>query len=155
MPGISVSGSLPIISILKPAALAPPPFPHYCAKKSSFLRKRYVKSARTMGAARVAAPMLGFSKGNRRQKRPGPDSYGIILSKFDPRKNSGISRIAVVNSGCKHARAHTRFECGFYQRATACRFSKRVSRNIIFYGSKLSYRKNIRLTRYRCRFESL
>ncbi|EZA51878.1 hypothetical protein X777_09181 [Ooceraea biroi] len=31
---------------------------------------------------------------------------GKIPSKFDPRKVSGISRIAVVNSGCKCARAH-------------------------------------------------
>jgi hypothetical protein len=36
--------------------------------------------------------------------------YWIIPSKFDPRKVSGISAIAVVNSGLE---ARTRLECGF------------------------------------------
>lgn len=107
-----------------------PPF-HAIAQESSFLRKKYVKSAWTAGAARVAAPMLGFSKGNRRQKRPGPDSYGIIPSKFDPRKVSGISRIAVVNSGCKHARAHA---VRMWILSTRDCFSKRVLQVLYFTG---------------------
>lgn len=51
-------------------------------------------------------------------KWPPSDRYGIISSKFDPRKVSGISRIAVINfaSKCALARVRgTRFEYGFYQ----------------------------------------